>query len=179
MNKRIESAIRWIILLPVSFFITPVIKEIWYGFNYFFLCPNIGIDPDSTISQIYSAVISNIIFGYTFVYLAYLIAPKFKKQIALLMAIVALILFGSSLYAINFITKDYPANVGSISAIIGVIASYFEIKKKEAVRNNNLIESDKKLTSFQKLVNQRTEHYRKEFNSNPEWQALKKRHRIE
>ncbi|MFA7119311.1 MAG: hypothetical protein WC159_11105 [Sphaerochaetaceae bacterium] len=119
MRKKISNLLLWIAFFPASI----VGMMLAYGVYRlaFYLFSSRYINPNSWISIIFLEIMSNAIAGAAFIYTGYRIAPNSKKTAVIILTLLLVLIAGSSLAVVNFITKEYFSNIGIIAGIAGSI----------------------------------------------------------
>lgn len=130
-----KTILRWIALLPAS------ILGMMLSFLLWRILHNITaaryIDTDSWLNFIFVEIMSNIIAGAAFVYIGFKVAPSDKKTVAIILTGLLLVVSGSSLFIVNFMTGEYFSNIGIICGNIGSIVCCVSICKGEMDEKQN------------------------------------------
>ncbi|MBS4028444.1 MAG: hypothetical protein KGZ58_07385 [Ignavibacteriales bacterium] len=132
MNKTTQlwkTILRWTAVLPVSILGMILAFGLWRLLHKLTVAGY--IDTDSWLNIVFVDIMSNVIAGMAFVYIGFKVAPAYQKTIAIILTGLLLIVSGSSLFIINFMTKEYFSNIGIVCTNIGSIACCISIYKGE------------------------------------------------
>ena len=124
-----KDILKWIGVLPIAILALILSNALWRILHG--LTASRYIEPDSWLNIIFVEVMSAALSSAAFIYAGTWIAPKYKKETALILLIILSMLFGALLLAANFLKGDYFSNIGLISGIIGAVMCFFEIQNKE------------------------------------------------
>jgi hypothetical protein len=129
MNKTIKKALLWAAVLPAS------LVGMMLSFGLWRIIHNLTaaryIDTDSWLNIFFVEIMSNLIAGAAFVLIGYKVAPNNQKTTAIVLTALLLLVGGSSLFIVNFMSKEYFANIGIIAGLFGSIACCISIYKGE------------------------------------------------
>lgn len=129
-SKQIWHAIlRWIAVLPTSILGMILAYGLWRIIHNATAARY--IDTNSWLNIVFVEIMSNLFAGGIFVYIGFKISPAFQKIVAIVLASLILLLSGTSLFIVNFMTKEYLSNIGIISMNIGSIVCCISIFKGE------------------------------------------------
>lgn len=130
-KEKALSILRWIVMLPaaaggslLAYYIVDILNRLGmarYG------------DPDSFMGKVFTQWASNLALGAAFVFIATYIAPSFKKQVAIFMAGLALLLSGATLFA-AILTRDYWAMFATVCLNVGSIGVAYTIFTKQVAQ---------------------------------------------
>jgi len=129
-----QTIFRWIAVLPASILGMILAYGLWRIIHNATAARYIDID--SWLNIVFADVMSNLISGAAFVYIGSKVSPSYQKIVAIVLASLILVMSGTSLFIINFMTKEYLSNIGIISMNIGSIVccvSVFKGEMEEAV----------------------------------------------
>jgi hypothetical protein len=121
-----KDILKWIGVLPVAIIALIVSNALWRILHG--ITSSSYIEPDSWMNIILVEVMSAGISSASFIYAGTWLAPKYKKETALVLFIILIMTVGASFFAANFLTGDYFSNIGLISGIIGAAACYIDIQ---------------------------------------------------
>lgn len=130
MKDLFIKVLRWFAILPSSilvFFLVYGLVKLIYGFGI-----TRYIDTDSRTAIFIVEAVSNFLSGSAFVLTGSSIAPNYNKIVAIVLVGIILIIAGSSLFIVTFLSKDYLTIPGIIFGIIGSItAAVYFFKEKD------------------------------------------------
>ncbi len=129
-NSKWKQFLRWVSVLPASLIAGVIAHSIWRLLHL--VTAARYIPTDSWLNVIFMEVVSNLVMGFTIVYVAAYIAPRHKRVAAVSMAGLLLIISGVSLLA-TFLTGKYLTlisivflNVGSVVTTLNVFQGRFK-----------------------------------------------------
>ncbi|MFA5829666.1 MAG: hypothetical protein WC843_04180 [Candidatus Gracilibacteria bacterium] len=129
MNKTIKNVLLWVAVLPAS------LVSMMLSFGLWRILHNLTaaryIDTNSWLNIFFIEIMSNLIAGAVFVFIGYKIAPNNQKNTAIVLTALLLLVGGSSLFIVNFMSKEYFSNTGIIAGLFGSIACCISIYKGE------------------------------------------------
>ena len=129
MNKTIKNVLLWIAVLPAS------LVGMMLSFGLWRIIHNLTaaryIDTNSWLNIFFVEIMSNLIAGAAFVFIGYKVAPNNQKTTAIVLTALLILVGGSSLFIVNFMSKEYFSNIGIIAGLFGSIACCISIYKGE------------------------------------------------
>ncbi|MBN8577400.1 MAG: hypothetical protein J0L66_10690 [Cytophagales bacterium] len=129
MRPAWKTVILWVSVLPAAILGMMLAYGLWRILHY--ISAARFIDTDSWLNTVFTDIMSNFIAGAAFVYIGSRVAPTDRKIVAIVLTGLLLVVSGSSLFIVNFMTKDYASNVGIICGNIGSIICCMSIYKGE------------------------------------------------
>jgi hypothetical protein len=129
IQKTLKNSLLWISILPASLAAMFLSFGVWRILHI--ITSSRYIDQNSWINIIFVEFMSNFLASAAFVYVGYKVAPNKKIIVAIILTSLLLIVSGSSLYILNFITKNYFQNIGTISGIFGAVICCVGIYEEE------------------------------------------------
>jgi MFS superfamily sulfate permease-like transporter len=120
--------LRWIVALPAS--IIGCVIAYWFIVFINQITMARYIDPNSFMAEVFVQWLGNFVLGAVFVYISVYIVPVFKKQTAIVMAVIALLLSGAFLFT-AIMTRDYWAMFGTVCMNVGSLAVACGVFKNE------------------------------------------------
>ena len=129
MNKTIKNTLLWIAVFPASLAGMILSFGLWRIFHN--LTASRYIDTNSWLNILFVEIMSNIIASAVFVFVGYKVAPNNQKIVAIILTALLIIVAGSSLFIVNFMTKEYFTNIGIMAGIFGSIVCCVSIYKGE------------------------------------------------
>lgn len=118
------NIIRWLILLPVSYVVGMIIMLI---INAFFASAIPGgleaIDTEFSFYKLLRQLLSGFAQGFVFIALGVTIAPDYKKNTAITLVLIQILLI-ISILSFGSATVSWQAKLGGIAQIIGSILAY-------------------------------------------------------
>jgi len=133
MNKKVKNILLWISVLPASLASMILAFGLWRIIHN--LTASGYIDTNSWLNILFVEIMSNLIASAAFVLVGSEIAPNNKKIVAVVLTTLLILVSGSSLFIINFITKEYFTNLGIIAGIVGAIVCCISIYEGEFDKN--------------------------------------------
>jgi hypothetical protein len=125
-----KNILSWLLFLPSSILVTIIAIKLLGYFNDFSMY-RMGYSDSSIFNKFYEAISTGIVNGYVFVFIGSFIVPKYKKQVAVILALMINIFLikefvsqysslnsGESFYFILFLIM---ALISSLMAMFGVI----------------------------------------------------------
>ena len=103
--------VRWVLFIPAAILGSLVVHVLVVFLNR--VTMGGYIDPDSFTGGLFLLCVGNLASGFSLVYIASFLVPSHKRQVALIVASLTLVLFGSVLFGTLVVTKDYWAIPGA------------------------------------------------------------------
>lgn len=125
-----KTILLWIAVLPAAILGMILAYGLWRIIHYISAAARF-VDTDSWINIVFTDIMSNSIAGAAFVYIGSRVAPTDRKIVAIVLTGLLLVVSGSSLFIVNFMTRDYASNLGIICGNIGSIICCISIYKGE------------------------------------------------
>ena len=127
MNTQIRNSLLWLAIFPASLISSILAYGLWRIIQYIALTSY--VEPSSWVYIFYVEITSNFIAGAALVYTGSKIAPTYTKKVAIVLTVIALLFGGASVFIVNFITRDFIANIGIIAGLTGSIVTCIEIDR--------------------------------------------------
>ena len=129
-----KTIFRWISVFPAS--VLGMILAAWLWRLFYNIITAGFIDTFPWLNILVIEILSNFLAGAAFIYVGFKIAPNYQRTIAVVLCGLLLLLSGSSLFIVNFMTKDYFSNISIVCGNIGSILCCVSIFKGEMDEKN-------------------------------------------
>jgi hypothetical protein len=120
---------RWITLFPAAASASLVAQFTFKLLNRLTLY-SVGVDPDGLRGRGYVEAVAGLLMGAAFVYVGARVAPHSRGTVALIMAGIALLISGASLFA-SFLVADYWAVWQGVWIAVGAAATAGAVVREE------------------------------------------------